>query len=688
MAIIGKIRERSFLVLIIIGIAILAFVLTDLFSAKSNGQQAPPSIAEINGQQISPQEFEYKVQKGYENYQKQTQQELDERTKSSIRESVWAEMSSDILVGEQLEELGINVTSKELMDLVSGDNPHPQVRQAFTDPNTGQFNSNAVIQFLQNLDNDEATKAQWVDFEQALKRNHRMDKYNTLVKKGIYTPSALAKVKYNENNGALAFKYVYKPYTAIEDSAVDLTESEISSFYKKTKSEYEQKASRKIAYAYFPIVPSSDDQEEAKQWADKMYGDFKTNSNDSTFVNANSDAGFIPVYYSESNAPVGADTTLWDRDSAYVAAAKLIGSTWSISKVKAIKMAPDSVKARHILISSQTRTREAAEKTADSVMTVLQSGAVFDSLVVLSDDEVSAEKGGDLDWFAEGMMVKPFNDAAFTAEIGEYKKAESQFGFHIIEVTEKLEDVKKIQLATITREVLPSKATYADLFNQANSFSINVADMESFAAELTKNNLQQRSAILNETDNLVQGLDASRDLARWSQEAKEGDVSEAKDVDGAFVVAIVENVDAEGFSPLDKVRNRVEFLARQEKKADMLGKELVDASEISALATKTGLTVENVNVTFASPAIAGIGLEPKVVGAAWSLTPGQLSKPIAGNNGVFVVSVDKKVDAGEPNLSEIRLSESRGIAAKVDNGAVYNALKEKADLTDNRTKFY
>jgi peptidyl-prolyl cis-trans isomerase D len=688
MAIIGKIRERSFLVLIIIGIAILAFVLTDLFSAKSNGQQAPPSIAEINGQQISPQEFEYKVQKGYENYQKQTKQELDERTKSSIRESVWAEMSSDILVGEQLEELGINVTSKELMDLVSGDNPHPQVRQAFTDPNTGQFNPNAVIQFLQNLDNDEATKAQWVDFEQALKRNHRMDKYNTLVKKGIYTPSALANVKYNENNGALAFKYVYKPYTAIEDSAADLTESEISSFYKKTKSEYEQKASRKIAYAYFPIVPSSDDQAEAKQWADRMYGDFKTNSNDSTFVNANSDAGFIPVYYSELNAPVGVDTTLWDQDSAYVAGAKLIGSTWSISKVKAIKMAPDSVKARHILISSQIRTRESAEKTADSVMMALQGGVAFDSLVVLSDDEVSAEKGGDLDWFAEGMMVKPFNDAAFTAEIGEYKKAESQFGFHIIEVTEKLEDVKKIQIATITREVLPSKATYADLFNQANSFSINVADMESFAAELTKNNLQQRSAILNESDNLVQGLDASRDLARWTQDAKEGDVSEAKDVDGAFVVAIVENVDAEGFSTLGKVRNRVEFLARQEKKADMLSKELVDASEISELATKTGLTVENVNVTFASPSIAGIGLEPKVVGAAWSLTPGQLSQPIAGNNGVFVVSVDKKVDAGEPNLSEIRLSESRGIAAKVDNGAVYNALKEKADLIDNRTKFY
>ena len=103
MAIIGKIRERSFLVLVIIGIAILAFVLTDLFTAQSNGQQAPLSIAEVNGQQISPQEFEFKVQKQYENYQKQTQQELDERTKSTIRESVWAEMTSDILIGEQLE---------------------------------------------------------------------------------------------------------------------------------------------------------------------------------------------------------------------------------------------------------------------------------------------------------------------------------------------------------------------------------------------------------------------------------------------------------------------------------------------------------------------------------------------------------------------------------------------------------
>ena len=687
MAIIGKIRERSYLVLVIIGIALLAFVLTDFFSAPQ-GQQGVANIAEINGKFISPQEFEYKLQKAYDNYQNQTQQELDERTKTSIRESVWAEMSSDILIGEQLEELGITVTSKELMDLVSGSNPHPQVKQAFSDPNTGVFDKNAVIQFLQNLDNDESTKAKWVDFERALKRNHKMDKYNLLVKKGIYTPTAFVKQKNNENNGALAFKYIYKPYTSIEDSTIKLSESEINSFYSKTKSDYEQKASRKIAYAYFPIVPSAADQAAAKEWANDIYKEFQDNSNDSTFVNANSDDAFIPVYYTKTTAPVGTDTMLWEKDSGFVSEPKLVGNLWSITKVKDVKVAPDSVKARHILIGSQTRTNEAAEKTADSIMLALKSGASFESLVSLSDDKASAEKEGDLGWFAEGMMVMPFNNAAFSAEVGEFKLAESQFGFHIIEVTEKLVDVKKIQIAKVTRTVEPSKDTYAELFNQANSFSINVTNMETFRTQLAENNIQQRSAILSEKDNLVQGLEASRDLARWSKASNEGDVSEAKDVEGAFVVAIVENVDEEGIAPLEKVRNRVEFLARQEKKAELIKAELIDASDIGSLASKTGLSVSNANATFASPSISGVGLEPNVIGSAWSLAPGQLSQPITGNNGVFVVTLDKKVDAGDANLADLRLNDSRGIAAKVDNGAVYNALKEKADLVDNRSNFY
>jgi len=687
MAVIGKIREQSFLVLIIIGVAILAFVLTDLFSAKAGGQTGARNLAEVNGQQISPQESDARVQKAYENYQAQTQQELDERTRSSVRESVWNEMTSEILLGKEMNELGIVVTSKEMLDMVQGTNPHPQVRQAFTNPETGVFNSQAVIQFLQNLDNDEATKAQWLDFEKAMKKSKRIEKYNTLIKKGMYMPSALAKTQYSDNQTSVALKYIYKPYSAISDSAVQLSESEFESKYNDTKEDYDQKASRKIAYAYFPVVPSENDKEEAKQWVNKMYTKFQSNKNDSTFVNANSDDRFFPNFYSKANAPAGIDTMLWMQDSGYVMEPKLNGNIWTINKIRMIKNAPDSVKARHILIGLQTRTKERAEAIADSVLALLNAGTSMDSIIDISDDKTSAEQGGDLGWFGEGMMVKPFSDAAFIAEVGEFKKVESQFGFHILEVTEKLESVKKIQIASITRALEPSRETYEELFNKANSFSINVTDMESFRAELTANNVQQRSAILSENDNMIQGLDASRELARWVKEANEGDVSEAKDVDDAFVVAIVESVDKKGTAPLAKVRNRVEFLARQDKKAEMMKKDF-SGSDLGAMASSAGLSIQNASVTFSSPSIPGVGLEPKVVGTAVRLEEGQMSKPIQGNNGVFIILVDKKVDAGEPDLARVRESENRGVSSKIDNGAVFTALKEKADLTDNRSKFY
>jgi len=298
MAVIGKIRERSTLVLIIIGGAIVAFVLSDLFSSgQGGGQRGPINLAEVNGTTVNPQEFEMKVQQAYENYQAQTQEELDERTKSTIREQVWTEVLSDILLGNQMQELGIEVTSKELFDMVQGSNPHPQVKQAFTNPETGEFNSSAVVNFLQNLDQDPKVKEQWIDFERALKRNQEIDKYYTLVKKGLYVPSSLAEKEFMSNKTALNFKYVYQSYSSIADSTVELSESEIEDYYDAHKSDYEQKASRKISYAYFPINPSSTDVEEATNWANETFTKFQNAENDSLFVNANSDNRFDPIYY-------------------------------------------------------------------------------------------------------------------------------------------------------------------------------------------------------------------------------------------------------------------------------------------------------------------------------------------------------------------------------------------------------
>lgn len=693
MAVIGKIRQQSTLVLIIIGGAIMAFVLTDLFSAKAGGgQQGPINLAEVNGTNISPTEFDMRLQQAYENYQLNTESEepLDEQTKNQIREQVWNDLLSEVILGKQMEELGVEVTPKELFDMVKGNDPHPQVLQAFRNPETNQFDPNAVVQFLQNLDNDPEMKNRWVTFEKALKKQQRRDKFQNLIKKGVYLPSNLAKMQYANNNQVVSFKYVQKPYNSVSDTSIQLTDEDIQNYYEEHKEEYKQESGRKILYAYFPVKPSEADVAATQKYMDDSFDRFENTENDSIFVNANSDKPFDPTYYSMDNMPLGADTSMWSKEVGFMKGPYELDGTYFIQKVKATKMAPDSVKASHILISTQTRTPEEANQKADSLLALLENGTPLADLALEnSEDNGSAQNGGDLGWFTEGMMVKPFNDAAFAAEIGEYKKVESQFGIHLIEVTDKTEPKKKVQLATIQRQVLAGNDTYAEVFNQANSFSIEANDLESFNELVREKNIQRRSAEITENSTMVRGLPNSREVVRWAVDAEEGAVSEAFDVEDAFVVAIVERVDEKGIAPLDKIKNRIEYLAKQDKKAEQFIQEMSGFPNINELATNADLTIETATgVTFESPNIPKVGMEPKVVGKAFSLEKGQMSVPIQGNSGVFVVSIDNKSEVGEPNLASTRNSVSRSIESRVSNGAVFSALKEKAEITDNRNKFY
>ena len=692
MAIIGKIREKSTLVLIIIGGAIVAFVLSDLFSSGVGGPQRPINLAEVDGQLINPQEFDIRLQKAYENYLQQTQQEkLDERTKSTIREQVWNDLLSDILIGSQMEKLGITVTTKELFDMVQGQNPHPQVRQVFSNPETGEFNPSVVIQFLQNLDSREPeVKQQWVDFEKSLKRSHKFEKYYTLANKGLYYPSKLAEKFNKEEKTTISFQYAYIPFNSIADSTVSVSEDEMEDYYEDHLSDFEQEASIELTYAFFPVEPSESDMEKAKEWAEKTYREFKEASNDSTFVNANSDERFDPIFYSRETAPSDIDTNLFNQEIGYVNEPKLRNLVYSISKVKAKKIAADSVKARHILIDTRQQDPEKAEKLADSLLSLIDSGEDLGALAVeFSDDRASAPDSGNVGWFMEGMMVKPFNDSAFAAEVGEVKKVRSQFGFHLIEVTERTETKEKFQIATVIREVYPSKETYADVFNQANSFSIDVTDENTFNAEVEDNNIQKRSIVIRGNENTIQGLSASRDAVRWAKEASDGNISEAFDVGEGFAVFLVESVNEDGPAPFEKVKDRLEFLVRQDKKAEQLKEKMSGFTSLGEMAGNLDLSIENVqDVTFSSPAIPNIGLEPKLIGKAISLESGKLSEPIKGKNGVFVINITNKTAPQTVNIAQVRNTFNSENQTIIQNGGLLNAIKEKADLVDNREKFY
>lgn len=691
MAIIGKIREKSTLVLIIIGGAIVAFVLTDLFSAAGTGQPGPLFLAQVDDETISPEEYDQQLQTAYQNYEAQAQQPIDAQTKSQLKETVWNQMLAQIIIGEERDELGVKVTSKELFDMVQGDNPHPQVRQLFTNPETGEFNPGAVVQFLQNLDQQEPqTKEQWLNFERALKSNQETNKYNTLIKKGLYMPTALAKKQYNDNNTQLNFKFIYKLYNSIADSVVEISESDVKAYYEEHKDEYEQPASRRLFYAYMPVRPSDQDIAAAAQEAQEIYEKFKTASNDSIFVNANSDRPFDPIYYSEDNIPAGVDSAFWSQDSGSTREPVKIEFTYLIHKIRDVKQAPDSVKASHILIGTQEKSPEEAEALADSLMDLLEGElATIPDLIGLSDDVTSAKNDGELDWFAEGMMVKPFNDAAFSMEVGEYRKVRSRFGYHIIKVTDRTEPRRKAQIATVEIFIDPSKETYANVFNQANSFSIDANDEESFNNLINEKDIQRRVIVLSENMTTIEGNDASRDLVRWARDAKEGEISEAYDIGDAFAVGFLESVNEDGPQPLDNIRNRVEFLVRNNKKAEILKREMSGANDINSLASQLGLDVSDASgVSLSNPALPSIGLEPKVVGKVASLEAGQTSVPIQGDNGVYVAKMEAKNVPGEPDVTLTRSTTQKELATRIDNGAIFNALKEETEIEDNRAKFF
>jgi len=692
MAIIGKIREKSTLVLIIIGGAIVAFVLTDLFSAAGTGQgQGPMFLAQVGDETISPDEFDQQLQTAYENYQARTEQPLDPRTKAQLKETVWNQMLAQIIIGNQREELGVRVTSKELFNMVQGDDPHPQVRQLFTNPETNQFSSAAVVQFLQNLDQQEPeTKEQWLSFERALKSNQETAKYNQLIKKGLYLPAKLAKHQFVDNSTQLNFKYVSQLYNTITDSTVEISESDIEAYYEEHKDEYEQPASRRLTYAYLPVRPSAEDEMAAAKDAEEVYQKFKSASNDSIFVNANSDRPFDPMFYNSDNFPSGVDSSFWAQDSGAIKPPLKLENVYFIHKIRAVKQAPDSVRASHILISTQEKPAEEAEALADSLLNVLQEGtASITDLIDFSDDVTSAQNGGDLDWFTEGMMVKPFNDAAFSMELNEFRKVRSRFGYHIIQLTDRTESRRKAQIATVQILVDPSKETYANIFNSANSFSIDATDETSFNNLINEKNIQRRASVLNDQMTTIEGNEASRDLVRWAREAKEGSISEAYDIGDAFAVGFLESVNPEGPQPLDKVRNRVEFMVRNEKKAEMLKERMSGASDIDDLAAQLGTEVGQANgVSLSNPAIPEVGLEPKVVGKASSLEAGQMSVPIQGDNGVYVVYMENKEVPGDPDVFMTRSTVQRGLASRIDNGAVFTALKEETEIEDNRVKFF
>jgi peptidyl-prolyl cis-trans isomerase D len=712
--VLSMIRSRVGLLVGIVFLALLAFVLTDLIQGSGMSGPSNTDVGEINGEKISLIDFSKKV----DEYSGDRQ--LSEQETQQIHEGVWQEMIDKFVYEPEYEALGLSITIDELADQMMGNQPSQYMNQYFQDRQTGmispQFSGpdgglsgQKIREFVKTMQPEQ--EVQWAAIEKDMRKFLMREKYNQLLRKGMYVTTAQAKHEYNDENTKYNFKFIVKRYSDVVDSTIAVTDAELQDYYQAHQYKYKQtNAVRGIEYVAFDIFPSADDIANQRNDMVELVDQFKqkkTAKDDSLFVLANSEEGM----YTKQNLragtfPVGADSAFLKASIGDVLGPFNQGENISIFKVTGQNTSADSAKVRHILFAYSgaasagpdiTRTKDQAKAKADSLQKAIKRGAKMEDLVEKFTDDPGSKGGnkGDYGWFTpESGFVQPFKDAGFNNNVNDVVVVETDFGYHVIQVLDKTAPSRKVEVVAVNRKVTASETTIRGMYNKAAEFSGTNNTSEKFDAAVKKDNLNVLTqGEIQENSKFIQGIENSREVIRWmyDEETEKGAVSPPFQSGERYIVAKLSKVLDKGFKPLEEVRDIVELEVRKQKKAAMFTEELnkVKGATLDIWAANAKLTAQpGANVTFAAPYIQGAGYEGEVVAMLATMKPGQVSAPIKGTMGVYVVVLES-VTPAEP-LVDVKGQQTRliqGISSRAD-GAAGDVLREDADIIDNRAKHF
>ncbi len=685
---INKIREKSGLLIVIIGLAMGAFILGDFFTSGNSFSRL--MVGEVNGESIEGAYFEARVDEQLEGF-RQTNRVVNEQTTQQIRAQVWNTIVREKVLFSQLDELGLTVTEEEYDDVRFGNNILPDLQGDQTFQNeSGQFDPLRVRQWFSAV--QENYPAVWREQRDRILAQRRIDKFNNLIKKSLYVNSVQAESDYVAANEKVDLTFAVKKFTTVADTVVTVTEADIRAYYNEHKNDkkYKQENTRSIDYITFAIAASQADKDNLKGELEELVEGFKNAENDSLFVVTNGEVRFYqPQVYTEGSTASDIDSLIVNGSEGDVVGPYEDGVNYKLAKIVLNGKAPE-VNARHILLKpTGNQTPEDVKAVADSLKKVIKKNNNFADLArQLSEDKGSGSKGGDLDWFGEGMMVKPFNDACFNGKKGDMPIVESQFGIHLIEIMD-TRKVDQIKLASITRKIEASTATVDAIYDEASVFSINNSTDESFVTGAEEAGYQVRTAAnIKPQDKFVAGLQNPEAVISWANKAELGTVSEPIEAGSNFVVAVLTQITAEGVPTFEDVKSKMEIEVIKQKKAEYI-QGLISGDDLTAVASSLNVSTQNAaNISFSSTVIPSGGRELKVVGTAVTLPKDAVSKPIVGENGVYVVAVTKKTEA--PKASDFSANKST-LRAKFENrvnSEAYAALVDKAQVKDERYKVY
>ena len=704
MAILENIRKRTTVLILIIGMALFAFVISGVFTSSDfSGGKVGSSLVDVNGESISIDDFRRRVEQASRQYPPNF-------SSTQLVNTIFDQEVRKELLNQQFEDLGIAIESDQIVEFVKTTG-YAQIPD-FQDEN-GIFNAeifkNAIADWKIN---DPLRYDAWLQDEKNIMQAAKEQMYFNLIKAGVGATLAEGEFDYRLANDKVDLQYVRVPYSSIADSMIQVSKDEIAAYIKEHEADYKQDKARDLRFVFFEEKASADDENQVRDALIALLDDNVTNAADTTYVekqfkntddieaflDRNSDQKFDTIFKAKKDLPAIAADSLMALSIGQVYGPYRDGDFFKVSRMMA-RRPNGTAKASHILVVYEgatranpeiKRTKEEAEVEANRLLAeALKDGADFTALARDNSDGPSAPRGGDLGYFQEGIMADEFNDFCFDNEVGKIGLVETEFGFHIIKIDDK-QDL--VQVANLVREIEPSETTINTLFTDATKFEMASTDAEADAfGDVAKESDYTVRPVnkIKEMDENLPGLSSQRAIVQWAfnDDTEVGDIKRFDLTNGYAVVQLTKK-HQEGLMSTEDASATALPEIRKEKKAEQIiaanqGKSLQD------MANDNNVTVSNATaVTRHSPTLPGAGREPFVVGSAFGIAEGQTSELLKGDSGVFLVQVNKKTDAVDlPNFSTYSTNLTTSNRNQV-NGSVYNALKEGAEIEDNRATFY
>ena len=702
MAVLGNLRKNSFVLIAVIGMALFAFVIAGVFDGSGFQSQEP--IGKVNGEELSISDFRNQMDILKKSYNFNDLQALT---------TAWDESVRIELLNQEINELGIGSSSDHLEYFLS-QSPSFNSDERFIN-DAGLFDVNKFSNFISELKeiNPEAY-FQWSNQENQFNNQIKANTYFNLISSGLNSTFFEGKKQYSTSNSNANISFVKIPYSSIPDSLVSVKNSEISKYIKDNPEDFEQESTRNIDYVIFDESPSKKDQNDLRLRLENLLNQreeynqvsklnevvpgFLTTSDLELFLSENSDVPYDSIYRPKGFFSSDHAQMIFNLDNNQTYGPYTDGEFLKYSKM-IDKKRNGNVRASHILVSYQgaqgasseiTRTKEDARKEASRILNLARNNPdSFSSYALEFSDGPSKSNGGDLGFFQEGMMVKPFNDYVFSNRVGRIGLVETDFGFHVIKVVAK-EDV--VLVGTIGLKNIPSDRTSDSIFNIASKFEIDLG--KSFDINKTASDLDFEVKSLNsigELDHDLPNMENQRRLVQWlfNEDSSIGDYKRFDLSQGGFVIVQINDKQDKGLMPARLATLTVTPILKNQKKAEIIISENKKYTTLEDLSASNNLEIINVSaLNQITPVVSQAGFEPKLVGTAFGLKIGQTSNLIEGETGVYLVKLNSLNSVEEiESYSAFENQLTSKLRTNLDFNIV-QSLKKSADVVDNRSDYY